>query len=180
MDLIPRVKSIILSPAAEWPTIAREPNDAMALYLRYIIPLAGAAALASFIGLSMIGRMLGYGGGFFWAFGSSVMGFVFSMISIFVISKLAAFLAPKFGGVADDGAALKLVAYANTPGWVASLFFLIPPLGFLALLGLWGVYVFWLGVGPMLRVPDDKKLVFVLALAGSAILLNMLLGLILR
>ncbi len=180
MNLIPRAKAIILAPTNEWPVIAAEPNDATGLYLGYAVPLAAASALASFIGLSMIGRMLGYAGGFGWALSASVMGFIFSMISIFAISKLAAFLAPKFGGVADDGAALKLVVYANTPGWVASLFFIIPPLGFLAILGLWGVYVFWLGVGPLLRVPEDKKFTYVLALAASAIVLNLIISAILR
>ena len=32
----------------------------------------------------------------------------------------------------------------------------------------------------MLRVPDDKKLIFVLALAATAIVLNLLIGLIIR
>ena len=180
MDLIPRAKAIILSPATEWRVIASEPNDAQALYLRYAVPLAAASALAAFIGLSLIGRFMGYDRSLVSALTSAIVGFIFSMVSLFVVSKLVAFLAPKFGGVADDGAALKLVVYANTPGWVASLFFVIPPLGFLAILGLWGVYVFWLGVGPMLRVPDDKKLVFVLALAATAIVINLIVGAILR
>lgn len=179
MDLIPRAKAIILSPASEWRVIASEPNDAQALYLRYAVPLAAASALAAFIGLSLIGRFMGYERGIISALTSAVVGFIFSMVSLFVVSKLAAFLAPKFGGVADDGAALKLVVYANTPGWVASLFFVIPPLGFLALLGLWGIYVFWLGVGPMMKVPDDKKIVYVLALAATAIVLNLIIAAIL-
>ena len=180
MTLIERAKAIILSPASEWPVIAAEPNDATGLYLRYAVPLAAASALASFIGLSMIGRMLGYAGGLGWALGSSVMGFIFSMISLFVIARLAAFLAPKFGGVADEGAALKLVIYANTPGWVASLFFIVPPLGFLALLGLWGIYIFWLGVGPLLHVPPEQKFTYVLALAAAAILLNLIISALLH
>ena len=179
MDLIPRAKAVILSPAAEWQVIAREPNDAQALYLRYAVPLAAASALAAFIGLSLIGRFMGYDRSLVSALTSSVVGFIFSLVTLFVVAKLAAFLAPKFGGVGDDGAALKLVVYSNTPGWVASLFFVIPPLGFLALLGLWGIYVFWLGVGPMLRVPNDKKIVFVLALAATAIVLNLIIGAIL-
>ena len=176
MKLIERAKAIILSPASEWRVIAAEPNDTTGLYLRYAVPLAAASALASFIGLSMIGRMLGYAGGLGWALGSSVMGFVFSMISLFVIARLAAFLAPKFGGVADEGAALKLVIYANTPGWVASLFFIVPPLGFLAPLGLWGIYVFWLGVGPLLHVPPEQKFTYVLALAAVAIVLSLIIS----
>jgi len=170
MTLIEWAKAIILSPASEWPVIAAEPNDATGLYLRYAAPLAAASALASFTGLG-------------WALGgsvSSVMGFIFSMISLFVIARLAAFLAPKFGGVADEGAALKLVIYANTPGWVASLFFIVPPLGFLALLGLWGIYVFWLGVGPLLHVPPEQKFTYVLALAAAAILLNLIISALLH
>lgn len=180
MELIPRAKAIILSPATEWRAIAAEPNDAQALYLRYAVPLAAASALAAFIGLALIGRIFGYPSAIGSAFFSAIVGFFFSLIGIFIVAKLAAFLAPKFGGVADDGAALKLVVYSNTAGWLASLFLIIPPLGFLVILGLYGVYLFWTGVGPMLRVPNDKKLVFVLALVATAIVLNLLIGLILR
>ena len=180
MELIPRAKAIILSPVTEWRVIASEPDDAQALYLRYAVPLAVASALAAFIGLALVGRFFGFPAAIGSAFFSAIVGLVFSLVSIFIVAKLAAFLAPKFGGVADDGAALKLVVYSNTAGWLASLFFIVPPLGFLALLGLYGIYIFWTGVGPMLRVPDDQKLMFVLALAAIAIVLNLLIGLIIR
>ena len=180
MELIPRAKAIILSPVTEWRVIAAEPNDAQALYLRYAVPLAAASALAAFIGLVLIGSWFRVRAPIGSALFSTIIGFVFSLVSIFIVAKLAAFLAPKFGGVGDDGAALKLVVYSNTAGWLASLFFIIPPLGFLAILGLYGIYLFWTGVGPMLRVPDDQKLVFVLALAAIAIVLNLLIGLLIR
>lgn len=173
MELIPRAKAIILSPNTEWRVIAAEPNDTQALFLRYAVPLAALSALAGFIGLMWFAR-------FFGALVSAVIGFVLSLVIIFAVAKLAAFLAPKFGGVADDGAALKLVVYSNTAGWLASFFLIIPFLSFLAILGLYGVYLFWTGVGPLLRVPDDRKLVFVLSLAAAAIVLNLLIGLILR
>jgi len=180
MELIPRAKAIILTPDTEWRVIAAEPNDAQALYLRYAVPLAAASALAGFIGLAMIGALFGVRAPIGAALTSAIVGFFFSLVSIFIVAKLAAFLAPKFGGVGDDGAALKLVVYANTAGWLASLFLIIPPLGFLALLGLYGLYLFWTGVGPMLRVPDSQKLVFVLALGAAAIVLNLLIGLVIR
>lgn len=179
MELIPRAKAIIMSPVTEWQVIAAEPDDAAALWTRYAIPLAAASAIAAFIGLAMIGAFFGYRAGIGMALTSAVVGFIASLVGIFIVAKLAAFLAPKFGGVGDEGRALKLVVYSNTAGWLASLFFIIPPLGFLAILGLYGIYLFWTGVGPMLRVPDDKKLVFVLALGATAIVLNLLVGLIL-
>lgn len=174
MQLIQRAQAILISPKTEWPIIAAEPNQSQALYLRYALPLAAASALAGFLALVGIA-------GFGPALTSAFVGLVFSLLSIFLVAKLAAFLAPKFGGVGDDGAALKLVVYSNTAGWVASLFIFIPVLGWLlALFGLYGIYLFWTGVGPMLRVPEDRKLVFVLSLAAIAIILNLLIGAILR
>lgn len=174
MQLIPRAQAILTAPATEWRVIAAEPNDAQALYLQYAVPLAAASALGGFLALL---RFAGIGA----ALTSAIVGFLFSLLIIFIVAKLAAFLAPKFGGVGDDGAALKLVVYSNTASWLASIFIFIPFIGpILALFGLYGIYIFWTGVGPMLRVPDDKKLVFVLALAAAAIALNLLIGLVLR
>ena len=142
MQLIPRVQAIITSPNTEWRVIAAEPNDAQALYLQYAVPLAAASALAGFIALL---RVAGIGG----ALTSAIVGFLFSLLSIFIVAKLAAFLAPKFDGVGDEGAALKLVVYSNTAGWLASLLIFIPFIGpVLALFGLYGIYLFWTRGGP--------------------------------
>ena len=176
MDLISRAKSITLTPVAEWPVIEREPTDTSALFIRYAVPLAAASAVAKFIGLGLIGAMIGYRLGFVTALSSALSGFIFSLIGIFLVGKLAAYLAPQFGGVADETAAMKLVVYSHTPAWLASLFIIIPPLGFLAILGLWGIYVLWMGVGPMLKVPEDKKLIFVLAMAACGIVASIIIG----
>ncbi len=176
MDLIPRAKAITLSPVAEWPVIAAEGSDTAALFTKYAVPLAAASAVAKFIGLGLIGAMLGYRLGIVTALSSAISGFIFSLIGIFLVGKLAAFLAPKFGGVADDAAAMKLVIYSHTPAWLASLFFVIPILGFLGILGLWGIYVLWVGVGPLMKVPEDKKIVYVLALAACAIVASIIIG----
>src|SRR4051812_6471597 len=58
--LIERVKAILLPPATEWPVIERETTTAADIYKGYVAPLAAIGAVASFIGLSLIGV-----GGFF-------------------------------------------------------------------------------------------------------------------
>jgi hypothetical protein len=87
--------------------------------------------------------------------------------------------APSFSGQQDMVQALKLAAYGYTPAWVAGVLLLLPSLGSLALLaGLYSLYVFYLGVAPMMKVPQDKAAGFtavavacalVLALVGSTL-----------
>ncbi|MGZ8552968.1 MAG: hypothetical protein ACXWV8_06150, partial [Chitinophagaceae bacterium] len=55
MNLIDRAKNIIISPAKEWDVIATEIPDTGKIITGYVLPLAGAAALAAFIGYGFIG-----------------------------------------------------------------------------------------------------------------------------
>ena len=50
MNLIERAKNIIVSPVKEWNVIAAETPDTGKIITGYVVPLAGAAALAAFIG----------------------------------------------------------------------------------------------------------------------------------
>ncbi len=58
MDLVARVKGILLSPKSEWEVIDTESTTAGALYTGYIMPLAAIPAIAGFIGLSVVGYNL--------------------------------------------------------------------------------------------------------------------------
>src|SRR5690606_979787 len=53
--LVDRIKSILLKPQAEWDRIAGEPAEVNKLYIGYVLPLAALAAVAGFIGTSLIG-----------------------------------------------------------------------------------------------------------------------------
>src|SRR5207248_1712775 len=58
MDLVSRVKGILLNPKSEWATIDTEPASVVSLYTGYIIPLAAIPAICGFIGMSIIGTAL--------------------------------------------------------------------------------------------------------------------------
>ena len=60
MNLIERVKNIITSPNKEWDVIATETPDTGKIITGYVLPLAGAAALAAFIGYGLIGQLFRY------------------------------------------------------------------------------------------------------------------------
>ena len=58
MNIIERIKGILLKPQEEWQTIAGETTPIADLYKNYIIILAAIGPVASFIGLSLVGVSL--------------------------------------------------------------------------------------------------------------------------
>jgi len=70
-----------------------------------------------------------------------------------------AFLAPRFGSQQDMGRAVQLVAYSYTPAWVAGILSIVPALGILAFVGgIYGLYLMYLGLPPMMKTPQDKAI----------------------
>ena len=69
------------------------------------------------------------------------------------------FLAPKFGGARRTGPRpSSWCAYSLTAGWVAGILGLIPSLSPCSecLPALYGLYLFYLGATPVMKVPEDK------------------------
>lgn len=160
MNLVQRVKDILLAPKATWPQIAQEPADVKSLYANYIVFLAAIPAIATFIGLSVFG--VG-------AFGVSyrvpvmsglvnmVVGYLLSLGVVFVLALVVDALAPTFGGVRNPVNALKLVAYGATASFVGGIFGLLPSLSVLALLfALYTVYLIYTGLPVVMKCPPEK------------------------
>ena len=61
MNLVDRIRKILLSPKDEWPRIAAEVATVQSLYLGYIVILAAIGPLATLISLSIIGFGFGVG-----------------------------------------------------------------------------------------------------------------------
>jgi hypothetical protein len=176
--MITRAKGLILSPRAEFEAIAAEPvANPLDLLVRWAVPVSAVPVVASFLGSLLF--LLGFGW-FVPLLVSSVVGYLLGLVGVFVVAKIVEILAPKFGGSADPGGAMKLAVYAPTAGWLAGVFLLIPPLGFLAILGLYSLYLFWIAIPILTRVPEEKRLVFVLAVIGCAILVNLVISLVAR
>jgi hypothetical protein len=174
MELINRVKGILLAPHAEWPVIAQEMGEASALFIRYVAVLALIPALARFIGTSLIGSYA--------PILSSLAGAVISYLSGFAIvyglALIIDALAPRFGAQKDFAAALKLAVYAYTPVWLAGIFLLVPGLSFLVVLGFHGVYLLWTGLPILMRAPAEKTLPYAAVVAACALIIAIGLGLL--
>ncbi|MBA4264892.1 MAG: YIP1 family protein [Comamonadaceae bacterium] len=160
MDIVERVKAILLKPAETWPVIEQEPTDTGRIYKEYLLILAAIPAVASFIGLSLIGF-----GGFGMSFrvpllaglGNMIVSYVLSLVMIYVMSLIANALAPTFGGEKNQLNALKLMAYGSTAAMVGGIFSLLPMLSMLGLLAaLYSIYLIYTGIPVLMKAPGSK------------------------
>jgi hypothetical protein len=158
-SLVDRAKAIILTPNEEWPKIAVESTPEGDVLRGYVLPLAAIGPVASFVG----GQVFGYGAmglsyrpGLVFGLASAVIGYVLTIVGVYVLAIIADKLAPSFGGTPNRAAAFRMVAYGATASWLAGVFGLIPSLAFFGLLGLYSLYLFYTGASPMMKVPQDK------------------------
>jgi hypothetical protein len=171
--LIDRVKAILLTPATEWPVIEQEATTAADIYKGYVAPLAAIGAIASFIGLSLIGI-----GGFFRVglvpgLVHAIVAYLLTFVVVYVVAWLVDALAPTFGGQSDSLRALKVTVYSYTPAWVAAVLNIVPALSILGLIAaLYGLYLLYLGLPVLMRNPPEKSLSYTVVIVLCAIVIG--------
>lgn len=173
MNLVERVQAILLKPKATWPEIDAEPADAASLYKNYVMILALIPALASFIGLSLIGVGV-FGVSFRVPLASGlanmIVGYVLSLVMVFVLALIIDAMAPTFEGSRSQIGALKLSAYASTAAFVGGVFSLLPSLSVLgALAALYGIYLLYTGLPVLMKCPPDKAIAYTAVVVVCAI-----------
>lgn len=175
MNLIDRVKRILLQPKEEWQVISSEATTTSELYKNYIIPLAAIAPVASFIGMSIVGIGIPIFGTFrvpfTTALAAAAVHYVLGLIGVYILAMIIDYLAPNFSGEKNMGQALKLAAYSYTAGWIAGIFVIIPALGVLSILGLYSIYLLYTGIPVLMKSPQEKSLLYTVAVVVVAIII---------
>ncbi|MGS5086865.1 Yip1 family protein [Hydrogenophaga sp. A37] len=180
MNLVERVQAILLKPKDAWPVIAGEGGDVPSIYKNYLVFLAAIPAVATFVGLSLVGAG---------AFGISfrvpivaglvnmVVGFLLTLAMIYVLSLIANALAPTFKGEKNQLNAFKLVAYGSTAGLVGGVFNLLPALSMLGVLAaLYSIYLLYTGIPVLMKAPEDKALGYTAVLIVCGIVAGIIVG----
>ena len=157
MNLVERVKAILLQPKSEWPVIEREPGDAGYLFTNYVCIVSAIPAVCSFIGTVIAG--FGIVGGLMYA----VVTYVLGLVGVFVMAYVIDFLAGTFNGQKNLDNAMKVSAYAPTAAWVAGVFNIIPALSVLGILGLYSVYLLHTGIAALMKPPEGKTIIYTIA-----------------
>jgi hypothetical protein len=175
MNLVDRVRNILLTPTTEWEAIEAEPTGIRDLYREYVIPLALIPAVAGFIGGSIVGIGLpGIGTvrvGFFAGLFGAVLQFGLQLAGVYVLALVINELARTFHGRKDLRAAFATAACSATPAWLAGVFSIVPALGFLGILGLYSLYLLYLGLPRLMRAPPDRAGAYTAVVVGAAVAL---------
>ena len=178
--LVERAKQLILTPRAEWPVIAAEPTTVADIYRRYVVILAAVPAVAGLIGNMVFGysvfgltmRMSPVT-----AISLAITQYIASLISVFVLALIIDALAPNFGGTRNRIQAIKVAAYSWTAAWVAGVLAIIPQLAPLGeLLGLYSLYLLYLGLPLLMRAPPDKAIGYTIVTILAALVLSVVVG----
>ncbi len=178
MNLVSRAINILIQPRSEWPVIAEERSDPLALYLRYVAILAALPALAGFVSTALVGTLAAGRLSAGVALSAALTSYVLSLAMVFVMGLIADALAPRFGGRRALDQALKLVAYSLTASWVAGILTFLPVVAWLITLlaGLYSLYLCHLGAPLLMRVPERSATGYTIALFAIAIVVAFLVG----
>jgi len=169
MSLVDRWRNILLRPQQEWRLIDAEATSVGGLFLGYILPLAAIGPVAWII------RQLLQGQGMAAAILGGLVRYLIGLVGVVVVSFLINALAPAFSGQRNQIQAFKVTAYASTAAWTVAVLRLIPSPAILQLLGLYSLYLLYLGLPTLMKTPRSKALwytivVVIVAVAGSFIL----------
>lgn len=184
MNIIDRVKKIIVSPKEEWVAIEQENTPVAQLITAYLIPLALIPGICSFIGYGLVGHTVPFVGHVAGSITFGIIQAIVAFISPFLISLISAFiislLATSFGSLKDFNKSLQLVIYSLTPMLIAGVFYILPFLRILAFLaGIYGLYILYLGFAPMLKTPEDKLTGYFVVSLVTIFVVMLIIGLIL-
>jgi hypothetical protein len=183
MNLIERIKNIIIKPKEEWEVIKKEETSINELLTGYLLLLAIIPAAAIFIKNGLIGYKIP---GFGHVSGSITMGVSQAVISYITYvggAFLSAFiidaLAPSFGSKKNFIKAMQLMVFSYTPMMLAGVLQLIPGLSILSIVGLYGLYILFLGLTPMMETPEDKKVGYFIVSLLVTIVAYVIIGVVL-
>lgn len=179
-NLVQRVQDILLRPKPTWDVIDGEPATVNGLYTGYAMILAALPAVAGVIGnlaLSpMMGHMAAFGlaGSIVWA----VLQYGLALVGIYVFARVVDAVAPSFDGASNQIQAFKGVIYGATASWVGGALIFIPVLGWLIAVagGFYSLYLFYLGLPKLMKVPETKALGFVAVSIIVAVVIQIVIG----
>ena len=146
--------------------------------MSYVLPLAIVSAVGPLLSGFLFPGVFGLT--FFLV--TAIIAFVSTVLGYYISVYIIDLLAPSFGSEKDLNKSAQLVAYSSTPSYVAGLLGFIPVLGGLLKFAAWiySVYIMYLGVGPLKKTPEDKKVIYLLVaflvMIGVTIIISAVLG----
>jgi hypothetical protein len=162
-NIVTRAANLVFRPEHEWHLIELERSSFYRVLAGYLAPLALIAPLAHTLSL-LIGdesafQVAGSGVALGLVLLSIIAGLGIQVLGVLITAIVVYLVMPLYRGERDYAAALRLVAYAATPVWLAGIILVAPlqkfPLltvGILIAL-MHASYLFYLGLHQLVKVP---------------------------
>lgn len=174
-----RILSLLFKPTESFDRIADENDSVPPIFTGYVAPLAAIGPVCRIIGASIVG--LGpFGAGvrvpWVWSILAAVTEYILNLGVVFLLGFAIFTLAPRFGGRRDVLGAFKLAAYALTPVYLAGVFNLVPAVGFLVWVGLYGVYLIYAGLPWLMKNQSKQSPLYTAAITLCALFMLVIIG----
>jgi hypothetical protein len=184
MDLIGRVKAVILKPKETWEQVKGEQTTIKDLYMSYAAILAIIPPAATFIGWSIVGLSFmgfSYRVPFVSGISYAIFHYLLSLAGIYAVAFIINMLAPKFDSKKNIVSAMKVAVYANTPNWIASILFIFPSLSPIVMIAsLYSLYLLYLGLPVLMETPKEKVVAYIIVVIIVSIIVFYLTSVIAR
>lgn len=168
--------ALVRNPVAYMTSNKNQAVSVNSLMINYVailvlIPLVGR----------LIGDLLYYsGGGVGYAIAGSIVSYILDVIAVFVVGIIIWKLGPTFKTSTNQSKATVLAAFVYTPVFLIGILSIIPVLGYLAILGLlYGLYILYKGLPILLNTPDDKRVMYVVAILIVSLIVEVIITLVL-
>lgn len=153
---------MILNPGAGWNSIFEKSVSRQKAIQEYLFPMALLIALGSLVGSIFEGEIYDYSSVGYVLF-NSLISFLIIFLEVYLSGWLITELAAFYHHDPDNHHIFILVIYSHAPFFLSLTFIKIfPLLFFVAVIGFYSFYLFWIGLKRIDWLKDEDKLIFFL------------------
>lgn len=173
-NIYTRTRALIIRPHQAWQEIHFESRSKSNAITDYLFPMSLIVGFSTMLGLlffSDIEDSISFG----YILVNGVISFLIVFLEVFLSGWLIAEMTESFDNTVDSNIIFNLVIYSHAPFFLAlTISRLFPQLMFLMITGIYSFFVFWLGITRLLKIDEDKRIIF-LFLSGLIMILLFLL-----
>jgi Yip1 domain len=161
-----RIKNLVLSPRREWSLIATEPGTALALCVRYLLPFAVLAPIATVIGMMMFDQswdaMKGYRVPRERIAGIGLTNYFFAVVTVLLVAAVFHLMTQVVEGRRDWMASLKVAVYGAIPLMLSGVVLFMPVNVIICLVALtYTLALYYTGVQIVMKIKKADAAMFV-------------------
>lgn len=154
--------NLVKEPLITWGQIYKENKTKTKLINDFLIPMSILIGLTTLFG-NIFGGIVQDSISFSYLVASSIISFLIIFLEVYLSGLIIVKLAEHFNPSVDSNKIFNLVIYSHTPVFLSLAFVKIfPQLYFVSLIGLYSIYIYWIGIELFSGFKTERKIIFLL------------------